>query len=311
MSTVNFDFGNAVSHFQKTGGPKGFLWKFGLAYGLAYLVLMAIYLVMLGPLFALSMNPDAMADPYALEQDMAGMMGQIFLAYAIVMIGYILIYMMFEAASQRRYIRGEGFSLRLGGDEWRLLAVGLLYMLLIIGLYIGTLLVVGLPAGIIAGVTGEPAMAAIVGVVAGIAYFVFALWVIAKFSAAAALTVRDGSIQFGKSWSVTKGKAWTILGSWIVLYLLTMVVFFVLYIIVFAIVFAGMFSAMSSDPAVAEDPEAMMAAFMSPATLIPMVLIGFGFCFLSGIIWHVFGGPAALAARTDPAFAGETPETFS
>ena len=32
MTPIEFNFGNAVGHFTKTDGPRGFLWKFALAY---------------------------------------------------------------------------------------------------------------------------------------------------------------------------------------------------------------------------------------------------------------------------------------
>ena len=34
MNPISFDFGNAISHFSKTGGPAGFIWKFALGYAL-------------------------------------------------------------------------------------------------------------------------------------------------------------------------------------------------------------------------------------------------------------------------------------
>lgn len=305
MNNVNFDFGNAIMHFQKTGGPKGFLWKFGLAYGVCYFLLMAVYFWSFSSVFAAAFDPDFATDPYAMEMAMADSIGQIMMGYLIMFIGGIVLYMVFEAASQRRYMRGEGFSLRLGADEFRLLAVGFLLVLVIIGIYVGGIIVVGVPVGMITASGGDAGgFAVLLAFILGIAYIVFALWLLARFSPAAALTIRDRSIQFAKAWGVTKGKAWTIVGSWVVLYLAMMVIAFVMYFIIAAIMISVMAGAMSSmSPDQMEDPVVLMNMFMSPALLVPMALVGAGYMFISAIMWHVFGGPAALAARTDPNWA--------
>ena len=302
MSSINFSFGNAVSHFQKTGGPSGFLWKFGLAYGLASLVVQVISFWFMGPMYAVMFNPALANDPYAMEEAMMNSLGQIMIGYLLMLVLGVLLWMMFESASQRRYMRAEGFSLKLGADEWRILMVGLIWFAIFIGLYLAGIIIIAVPTGIIAAVTESPALTGLLVFILAIAYFVFALWLIARFSPASALTIRDRSIQFGKAWSVTRGKGWTILGSWFVLMLLWMVLLFIFYIAFIFVVVAAVMSA--GDPTTMDDPEMMMRAILSPGVIIPGVIFMLGYMFLAAIMMHVIAGPAALGRADGPLLCG-------
>ena len=257
MTNLDFSFDNALFHFRRTGGPKGFLLKYGATYAVLYLLMIPLGLAF---------------------------------------------WMLFEGANQRRYMRAEDFRLRLGADEWRLLVVGLIWVGLFIALYIGMFLVIMLPVGIMAamGNSDGAVLGGLLAFVLFIAYMVFALWLAARFSPSAALTVRDRSIRFGQAWRVTKGKGWTILGSWIVLMLIMMVVFFVLYMIFAVVMVAAMMPVMSG---IEDDPAAVFSAMVSPGIIIPGAILMVGFIFLQACWMHIFAGPAALAARADPQWA--------
>ena len=302
MTNLDFSFDNALFHFRRTGGPKGFLLKYGATYAVLYLLMSVVTLWLQWPMFGMMFNPDMMNDPVAMEAAMMGQMGRVLLGYLLVLPLGLAFWMLFEGANQRRYMRAEDFRLRLGADEWRLLVVGLIWVGLFIALYIGGIIVVVLPVGIIAA-TGSGEGAAFAGLLAFvlmIAYMVFALWLAARFSPAAALTVRDRSIRFGQAWRVTKGKGWTILGSWIVLMLIMMVVFFVLYMIFAVVMVAAMMPMMNG---LEDDPSAVFSAMVSPGIIIPGAILMVGFIFLQACWMHIFAGPAALAARADPQWA--------
>tara|TARA_R110000787_G_scaffold14348_5_gene44276 strand:+ start:1627 stop:2568 length:942 start_codon:yes stop_codon:yes gene_type:complete len=300
MNPVSFDFGNAMMHFRKTGGPKGFLLKYGATYVLLYLLLSAVSLWLQWPMYGAMFDPAVMDDPVAMEAAMMGHMGRMMLGYLIVLPLGLAFWMVFEGANQRRYMRAEGFHLRLGGDEWRLLLVGLIWFGLFIGLYIGGIIAIAVPVGIAAATgTGEGAMiGGLLAFVLALAYMIFVLWLCARFSPAAALTVRDRKIQFGQAWRVTKGKAWTIIGAWIVLGLILSVVFFVIYLIFAVVVVASLMPMMSGMDS--EDPTVIFRTMLSPGVLIPGGLFLVGMVFLQGCGMHIYSGPAALAARTDP-----------
>ena len=134
-----------------------------------------------------------------------------------------------------------------------------------------------------------------------LAYMIFALWLCARFSPAAALTVRDRKIQFGQAWRVTRGKAWTIVGSWIVLGLILSVVFFVIYLIFVVAIVASLMPMISGLES--EDPSVVFRALFAPGVLIPGALLLVAMVFLQACGMHIYSGPAALAARTDPEWA--------
>lgn len=310
MNALEFSFGNAVGHFQKTGGPKGFLWKFALTYALFAIIVQGLSLYLMAPIYAAAFDPLVMEDPDMMDQVMLENMGRFALGYLVSFVFGILMWILFEAASQRRYMRADGFSLKLGGDEGRLLVVGLFWLGLMIALYIGmfVLMLVPMTLGMALGSDGA-IIAGLVTFILFVAYFVVAIWIGVRFSPAAALTIRDRKIRFGSAWRVTKGRVWTLIGSWLVLGLIMMAILIALYI-VFAVL--AVLSLMPAIQSGAEDPAEIMAAFASPTFLIPAILFGLVYMMLAAGMMHVFGGPAALAARTDPGWADESAmnETF-
>jgi hypothetical protein len=298
MTILEFSLGNATGHFNKTGGPKGFLWKFALAYALFGIVLQGISIYLMAPIYGAAFNPIVMEDPDMMDQVMLENIGRVALGYLVSFVFGILMWIMFEAASQRRYMRADGFSLKLGGDEGRLVVVGLFWFGLLILLYIGMFILLMIPMLIGAAAGGDGAMAAgAVAVIVMLAYMVFAIWVAVRFSPAAAMTIRDRKIRFGSAWRVTKGKVWTLIGSWLVLALIMMVVMMVLYM-VFAV--TAVMSLMPVLQSGSDDPAEIIAAFTTPGFIIPAIIFGLVYMGLAGAMMHVFGGPAALAAKTDP-----------
>ncbi len=311
MTNLDFSFDNALFHFRRTGGPKGFLLAYGATYAVLYLLLSAVNLWLQWPMFGMMFNPDMMNDPMAMEAAMTGQMGRVLLGYLLMIPVGLVFWMLFEGANQRRYMRAEGFRLRLGADEWRLLVVGIIWFGVFIALYIGGIVVIAVPVGIIAatGTSQAAVMGGLLALVLTIAYFVFALWLTARFSPASALTVRDRSIRFGQAWRVTRGKAWTIVGSWIVLMLIMFAAFFALYMVFAMVMMAALMPAMSG---IEDDPTAVFSAMAAPGIIVPGALLMVAFIFIQACWMHVFAGPAALAARTDPQWA-ENPaidETF-
>ena len=57
MNTLEFSVGNAMGHFRKTGGPKGFLWKYALAYALIGIVVQGLSLYLMAPIYGAAFNP--------------------------------------------------------------------------------------------------------------------------------------------------------------------------------------------------------------------------------------------------------------
>ena len=314
MSQIRFEVGNAVMHFNRTGGPPGFLWKFGLTYAAVALLVAAAVIPFFMPLMAASFDPDLANDPDAMADVMMGAMGSILLGYLLAFVLGILLWAVLEAASQRRYIRGDGFRLRFGGDEARLLAVGFFWFVTFIVLYIACLILFMVPA-IFLGVAmsdGSSAglgLSAILALVVAFGAILLFIWVCARLSPAAALTIRDQRIRFFEAWRVTKGRVWSLIGSWLLIWLIGFAVFLVMYIVVIGIMLAMILPGMT-DMAGEFDEAQYFATVTSPANIIVFAVIGFLFYAVSGAFMHIFSGPAALAAKTDPNWAGGVTETF-
>ena len=309
MAPISFSLGNAISHFTKTDGPKGFLWKFALAYALAACLLQVISVFLQWPVYeayiGLFANGGGDLDGYV--EDMNNVSMATSLSGLLILPLGLLLWLLFEGANQRRYMRAAGFSLRLGADEGRLFIVGLIWMALFIAMYIGFAIVIAIPVAIGLTVGSDAAIFAfMLGFVLVLGYMVLSLWFSARLSAAAALTVRDRQIRFFESWRVTRGKGWTILGAWILLGLIAMVVMMLFYLLMaglgIGLLAAQLPGVMQGDVSEGD----IIAVMVRPMFWGPMLVIFLAFTVLQSTLMHVFSGPAALAARTDPEWMSQT-----
>ncbi len=312
MTSLPFNLSNAMFHFNRTGGPPGFLWRYVIIYAAAALAVQLVTLPLMAPIWAASFNPALASDPMAANRMMMDSLGQIMLGYLISIVLGVLLWMMFEAANQRRHMRGEEFRLRLGADEGRVLVVGLIWFALIIVIYIAAVVLIIIPSAVTAvatgGGSGNPALAILVAGIMGLIVFGLAIWIAARLSAAAALTIRDRQIRFFESWRVTKGKSGTLIGAWLLLGLIAALVFFVVYLVFVFMAVSLILPSISAGV----DTETLLADFISPVSI---AIFG-GFIFMMSMIsaafGHVFAGPAALAAKSDPNWQGQgsVAETF-
>ena len=308
MAPISFSLGNAISHFTKTDGPKGFLWKFALAYALAACLLQVISVFLQWPVYeayiGLFANGGGDFDGYVEDMENVSMASR--LSGLLILPLAILLWILFEGANQRRYMRGEGFGLRIGADEGRLFVVGLIWMALFIAMYIGFAIMIAIPVAVGLAVGSDAAMLAVLlGIVLVLGYMVLTLWFSARLSAAAALTVRDRQIRFFESWRVTRGKGWTILGAWIVLGLIAMVVMMLFYLLMaglgIGLLAAQLPGVMQGDASEGD----IITAIANPMFWGPMLVIFLAFAVFQSTLMHIFSGPAALAARTDPAWMSQ------
>lgn len=302
MQPLPFEFGNALFHIFRTGGPKGFIWKFALSYGVGGTLLYLILFWSWMPLFSVMMSPELYDDPNMMNDAMMGQIGRILVGYAFALVGGLVLWAAFEAASQRRYMRGEGFNLRLGADEGRLLVVALAFFGLFLASYVFFAVLMAVVMGIVLASAGSDGggFAALLMFPLMLAYFAAFLILAVRFSPAAALTIRDRKIRITSAWRVSRGKAWTIFGSWVLLYVLMYVVMIVIYLIIFAIAFAAIMPAMMNAQANGADPAEVMAALLSPAAMTAVMIGLFLLCSAMAVCLHAFDGPAALAAKNDP-----------
>ncbi len=314
-----FSFDNALLHFVRTEGAGGFLWKYLSAYIVLWLIYAAANLYVMAPMMMaygdmmrdLSMGGDG--NPEALEQVMLQNAVRIGGGFAALLPIALVLWAAFEAAIQRRYIRNDGFRLRFGSDELRLIVVGIIWFLFLMAGYLAFAAFAGV--AVMLGTATSSAGAFIgLSILIGFASLFLWVWMAIRLSPAAALTIRDRRIRFFDAWAVTRGRAWPMLGAF---FLLILGYYFAV-TLVYMIGGMGAMGMMMSNPEVMEavaneDPEAMMAFFVSPAVLVPLILAYIVMMLMQGLFQYAWAGPAALAAKTDPRQGGQMniDETFT
>lgn len=311
--TPGFSFDRALTYPFKAPHFKTFPWIYGLAYAGIYVVLF-LAIGLLGwqtlaewflALQQLENDPDPMpADVFAALFGGFGRLVPLILLASLV--GWV-VWAMFETASQRRYIFGAKFSLGFGGDEVRIMVVGLLWALMSLVIFVVPIVLFVSAFGALAGMDpsgqldDQTAARFLGSFFAGFGLmFLFSLlyiFIATRLAPCFGLTVKEKEIRFFDAWNVSRGRFWPILGAYVII----VVVVSVLSQIISAIAQMLMMPFLMSLPVGDELPtEEMAAIFLSPAFIAPMALIYFGLLFVQGLTQHFIGAPAALAARHDP-----------
>lgn len=306
---LEFNFGNAIGHFSKTGAPPGFTWKFALSYILVGTVLMGISLFAMRPLInfyieffvLIGTNPEAANDSEAMEallsNNFSNIGGGLFLMMFALIPLSLAFWAVFEATIQRRYMRQEGFRLQFGADELRLMVVGLVVFLLLYAVIIVAAIIMGIVIGIAAAM-GSPGFAVLGAVFGYILMIGSMIWYFARMSAASALTIRDEKIRLFESFIVTRGRVWPIVGVFLVVWIGYYVISTVIYMVGFGVVFSQV-----ADLVVAGEPPDMEALFerLTAGEVLTTIIITMILAYLTyGLTMIISGGPGALAALNDP-----------
>jgi len=318
---LDFKFSNVLMHFPRSDGPSGFLWKYGLSYVVAGILIGTVSLLIMRPIieayiemFALMNEGGEAASEEAMNAIFLDRMDSItrssLLLFVILLPLLLAIWAVFEASLQRFYIRKEPFRLRLGNDEWRLMAVGLVVGLL----YIAATFLALIPMGIIVGTaasSGSPTMV-VVGIIAGYgSIFAVLLWYAARISAASALTIRDERVSIFESFRVTKGRTLKIMGSLLIIWVIYYIVQTVIYVSGIFTVAAQFGELLTSDAAGTVE---VMAKLQAPGVVGTIAAFMAVLMFTYGITLIFLGGPGALAVLNDPdwSFDGTDPaDVFS
>lgn len=283
---LQFSFGNAFMHFRRTGAPAGFAWKYILSYCGATILLFGFVGVLFGSVFAAFVSTSLAGDQDGAEAVILDNLGALGLIYGLLIPLSLLFYAIFEACYQRRYVRADGFKLRIGGDELRLMVVYLIWIAFVLVMYL-------LAIAIIVGAAQMGELGIFVGsIISTAAWLYFAV----RLSAAASLTIRDQKIRFLASWRVTKGRFWVMFGA----YLTWLAAFFLAYFVITLLsvsVLAGLIGANGFQGG--GGVEALGAAAIIIGIVFYIALLS-----LVAYLYYIWAGPAALAARTDPDYAG-------
>lgn len=298
-----FTFDSAFQHFYKTKGPSGFMWKYLLTYSLVMGALFALFYVPLfSSMFSL-MFRDILNDGSMTESELNSEVLQLMLTFAWViplfMIAYFVTYSIFEASALRRYLRQEGFSLKFGADELRIMAVLLMWSgcLLLAYLLLGVGVLAIMAPVILSGDAGNVSVLGLIPLLM-LAVLLPMLFFGVRLSPATAITMRDRKITFFSAFPVTKGRFWPLLGAFLVVYLIVYAIQMAGQFIAMIPMVGGMMSALSSaDP---EDPAAVMAMFSNPLVLIALAVLMIVNTVSMAFAHFGFLGVTSKAALTDP-----------
>lgn len=230
-------------------------------------------------------------------------MGAMFGIYLVMLLGLLVLYTAALRAAMRPAESAFAY-LRIGMDELRMLAVA---FILLVGFFILYFLLVMI-ATLIGGLVGFIARDAIVVVPVVIVLTVAVICVLVllqvRFSLAFALTLLRGKIVIGESWTLTKGRFWTLFGAYFVLLLIV----FASAMPIFAITTGGYFAELARAHG---DPAAINAAAQSQmarqfGAVTATTVVGWLLGAILGAFWITLGAGAAGAATTallDDAFA--------
>ena len=294
-------------HFAQAEGPRGFIWRYALAYILATALMGGIAFWLFQPLLGLIWNAIFQAAQGTSESEIEAiftreitlMVGRIVFGYIAMMLLGILFWAVFEAAIQRRYVREDGFRIGLGADEIRVFVVGLMWLVFGIVSYILTGIVAAVLMGILLSISnnwmalgiGFPA----VFLASALAWAYFAV----RLSPASAMTVRDRRIQFLNAWGATRGRVLPLFFAVVVLAVICWIIFMIFYTLG-AAALIGTFVAVIGNPEVIEQNPARVFQFILTGQFIaPFIGFYVVILLIQGICFYIWSGPAALAAKTD------------
>ena len=306
-----FTFDGALMFGFRAAHAKSFPWKFALAFAVVSTVLTALFAwltkdAIFGFMDAVEQLDSVGADdPAQVFSVFFSLFGGLLPWIVLGSLASLVVWAMFMAATQRRYIRDEAFSIRFGPDELRIMAVGVVWYLGVSLMYLLPSLVMLPMFGIVSdfanGDISENEMVAFMlgrmSIVALMFLVMFPVYVFfaTRFSPVFAMTVKEGRIAFGDAWIVSRGRFWPILGAFLILAIVGGM----------AVGFAGSIAQMLVTPAFmgsvsrVEDSSELRSLF-TPTLTIALLLYAFIRYFLSGLLMHFVQGPAAFAARHDP-----------
>ncbi|WP_084396198.1 hypothetical protein [Henriciella aquimarina] len=318
-----FSSGNALLHFARTDGPRGFVWKYLLTYAAFAILLMGVGYALFQPVFNLVFRAILSAAQGASEREVEAiftrrlteLIGWIVLANIVMLFLGALFWAVFEAAVQRRYVREEGFSVRLGGDELRLLLVGLIWFAFSVAAYILSLVVIASGTGVLVMALDNPRGGgfAILGAMLMVA--LVWVWIVVRLAPASAMTIRDRKVTFFGAWGATKGRFWQLVWAYVGLALMIVLMLFLANMVFGTAIVASFMANIERLTSAADsgNPLTLLSALLQFDILAPVLTAWLGWLMLQGLIQYMWAGPAALAAKTDPRGGGiaQAPDVFA
>ncbi|WP_300529975.1 hypothetical protein [Maricaulis sp.] len=332
MSDRQFDLGSGIFWFFKRFGdnPAGALW-ISLWQMLVGGAIIALMLAFLFPAHKELIAAVVELENGSVSDEEAAMviLSSVFGVLASVSWGIILAILAslsFQGAWMRFLTQrpmAAVIPLRLGGDEFRLLGVNLLYFVVAIAMYFGVIMVMvtfGVAGGGMLAASGDNTFAGGLGF-GLIMFFGFVaialsvLFVAVKLSVAPALTVHDRKFRFFESWEATDRVFFPTLLSYFVVLVLSVIIGGVISFVLELSFLGAMMPVIEeftylghgAEPTVEEVFATLQNALSDPAVYVPL-LIGGTLMYLLQIVlegfWHGVGAYNAVRHRA----GGEAPE---
>ena len=130
----------------------------------------------------------------------------------------------------------------------------------------------------------------------GLLFFLVYVFFATRLAPSFALTIKDRQFRFLDAWNVSRGRFWPILGAYVIIFIVSSIVIS----IVEQVLDIGLTAVMASGLGNADSAEELLDVLFSGGVIVALAIYFLIRFFLSGIMMHVAGGPAAFAARHDP-----------
>jgi hypothetical protein len=200
-------------------------------------------------------------------------------AYFLMTLVFYFLFAAYEAACLRWMIRGETkglFGLALDGDTLRVYFTYWLWFFLLIVVYLVVAVVgVGLGVGAVMSAQGGAESAGPAVLVASLVCLLLVLAVVyiaVRFAPAAATSIAKKRFAFFDAWTVTKGRFWPLLGSFVLLFLMFFVGAIVLSFGLGIAMGVGMMGQIDPNAEPSSSAE-FMQLLSSPSVLAPVALV--------------------------------------
>lgn len=232
-------------------------------------------------------------DPTAVLKMMPGLLGMELLSCIL----GLLIMSISCCAIYRAILRPEerGFAyLKLGGDEFRLAVVFLVYLVLAFVVTMAVTIGIGILAAVIGATSQGAGSSALIVVVAMLVLLFGSLAVLTKLSLAGPMTFAERRIALFDSWGATRGAFWSLFVSylivWIILFMLSLLIFVLLGVMATAVL--GMGGGFLNAIQQLARPD--MSSFATYFTPFRIVTLAFG-AVMNALVYILLVAPGAAA----------------
>jgi hypothetical protein len=245
-------------------------------------------------------------DPTLMPAILARMILPYFILLAVMIIGGAVVSCaIFRTALDGT--KGRFGNLRLGGDEVRMIVVHLLFAFVFFGIYLACLLaggVIGGGLGVALNAVNEDLVA--IGVFIGIAVMVaLMIWILLRLSLFAVQSFAEKTINLFGSWKLTKGNSWTLLGGYLLAFVLAIVVetvaMFVVWIVMAVVMVANMGAMQELSHSAGPPQFGTVMAAIAPMLIAYVTLFSL---FVQPLMTAILVAPSAAAYR---ALSGRLP----